>query len=97
MLHAAVAEMRAERRARWRASQPRELALSAVIHARGVTVAFPRREEEGEGWWWGGKSDADMWAVAAPPWGNCSGSIWEEPSPEIMQVERCSACIRCIR
>ena len=93
MLHAEVAEMRAERRARWRASQSREVALSAVIHARGVTVAFARREEEGVGWG-GGKRDADMWAVAAPPWGNCSGSIWEEPSPEIMQVERCSACIR---
>lgn len=42
--------------------------FSAVIHAPGLTFAFVDHDSCGAG------RDDDMWLVAAPPWGNCTGT-----------------------
>jgi len=78
-LHLAVASMRQERRKRYRLSLPREVPLSAVIFTEGMTFAISGEDEDQS-------QDCDMWPVASPPWGNRTGSIFEEPSAELLHL-----------
>jgi hypothetical protein len=53
--------------------------LGAVIFTAGMTFAISKEEEDDH-------IDADMWAVATPPWGNRTGTIFQEPSAEVQKL-----------
>ena len=81
-LHVAA---RTRRRRRWRAARharARDIELDAVIHAPGLTVAFAREDSSVDA----ADGAACMWEVSAPPWGNCSGTEWEEPDPDLLRL-----------
>ena len=80
-LHVAARTRRQRRRRAARHARARDIELDAVIHAPGLTVAFAREDSSVDA-----ADGACMWEVSAPPWGNCSGTEWEEPDPDLLRL-----------